>query len=60
MFSIFFEKYAKICRFAPSFNHNSAADYIYSLFLHVIMAQGGLSVADGCRCLTKELDMIAC
>ena len=24
------------------------------------MAQGGLSVADGCRCLTKELDMIAC
>ena len=23
-------------------------------------AQGGLSVADGCRCLTKELDMIAC
>ena len=25
-----------------------------------IMAQGGLSVADGCRCLTKELDMIAC
>ena len=25
-----------------------------------ILAQGGLSVADGCRCLTKELDMIAC
>ena len=25
-----------------------------------IRAQGGLSVADGCRCLTKELDMIAC
>ena len=25
-----------------------------------IPAQGGLSVADGCRCLTKELDMIAC
>ena len=25
-----------------------------------IWAQGGLSVADGCRCLTKELDMIAC
>ena len=25
-----------------------------------IMAQGGLSVAGGCRCLTKELDMIAC
>ena len=25
-----------------------------------LMAQGGLSVADGCRCLTKELDMIAC
>jgi len=25
-----------------------------------IQAQGGLSVADGCRCLTKELDMIAC
>ena len=24
-----------------------------------ISAQGGLSVADGCRCLTKELDMIA-
>ena len=24
------------------------------------VAQGGLSVADGCRCLTKELDMIAC
>ena len=24
------------------------------------LAQGGLSVADGCRCLTKELDMIAC
>ena len=23
-------------------------------------AQGGLSVAGGCRCLTKELDMIAC
>ncbi|WP_262280978.1 hypothetical protein [Hallella absiana] len=27
---------------------------------HSISAQGGLSVADGCRCLTKELDMIAC
>ena len=26
----------------------------------VISAQGGLSVAGGCRCLTKELDMIAC
>ena len=26
----------------------------------VFWAQGGLSVADGCRCLTKELDMIAC
>ena len=25
-----------------------------------ITAQGGLSVAGGCRCLTKELDMIAC
>ena len=25
-----------------------------------ILAQGGLSVAGGCRCLTKELDMIAC
>ena len=25
-----------------------------------LLAQGGLSVADGCRCLTKELDMIAC
>ena len=25
-----------------------------------MLAQGGLSVADGCRCLTKELDMIAC
>ena len=25
-----------------------------------LMAQGGLSVAGGCRCLTKELDMIAC
>ena len=25
-----------------------------------ISAQGGLSVAGGCRCLTKELDMIAC
>ena len=25
-----------------------------------VLAQGGLSVADGCRCLTKELDMIAC
>jgi len=25
-----------------------------------IWAQGGLSVAGGCRCLTKELDMIAC
>ena len=25
-----------------------------------IRAQGGLSVAGGCRCLTKELDMIAC
>ena len=24
------------------------------------LAQGGLSVAGGCRCLTKELDMIAC
>ena len=32
MFSIFFEKYAKICRFALSFNHDSAADWIYSLF----------------------------
>ena len=32
MFSIFFEKYAKICRFSLSFNHDSAADYIYSLF----------------------------
>lgn len=32
MFSIFFEKYAKICRFAPSFNHDSAADYIYIVF----------------------------
>ena len=28
--------------------------------LGVIKAQGGLSVAGGCRCLTKELDMIAC
>ena len=28
--------------------------------IEVNMAQGGLSVADGCRCLTKELDMIAC
>lgn len=28
--------------------------------LRRILAQGGLSVADGCRCLTKELDMIAC
>ena len=37
MFSIFFEKYAKICRIALSFNHDSAADYIYSLFLHVII-----------------------
>ena len=26
----------------------------------ILLAQGGLSVADGCRCLTKELDMIAC
>ena len=25
-----------------------------------ITAQGGLSVAGRCRCLTKELDMIAC
>ena len=32
MFSIFFEKYAKICRFSLSFNHDSAADWIYSLF----------------------------
>ena len=37
MFSIFFEKYAKICRIALSFNHDSAADWIYSLFLHVII-----------------------
>ena len=29
-------------------------------YLKEIAAQGGLSVADGCRCLTKELDMIAC
>lgn len=28
--------------------------------LEIKRAQGGLSVADGCRCLTKELDMIAC
>ena len=32
MFSIYFEKYAKICRFSLSFNHDSAADWIYSLF----------------------------
>ena len=32
MFSIFFEKYAKNCRFSLSFNHDSAADWIYSLF----------------------------
>ena len=25
-----------------------------------LRAQRGLSVAGGCRCLTKELDMIAC
>ena len=30
------------------------------VFHHYIAAQGGLSVAGGCRCLTKELDMIAC
>ena len=28
--------------------------------IKVMEAQGGLSVAGGCRCLTKELDMIAC
>ena len=31
-----------------------------SLKYNEILAQGGLSVAGGCRCLTKELDMIAC
>lgn len=29
-------------------------------FSQPFTAQGGLSVAGGCRCLTKELDMIAC
>ena len=33
--------------------------YTYNEF-KALKAQGGLSVADGCRCLTKELDMIAC
>ena len=32
----------------------------YSVIFWIFLAQGGLSVADGCRCLTKELDMIAC
>ncbi|MBQ9186697.1 MAG: hypothetical protein IJ144_02590 [Prevotella sp.] len=35
-----------------------ADDYV--AFVEKKKAQGGLSVADGCRCLTKELDMIAC
>ena len=33
---------------------------LYDIYNTDIVAQGGLSVADGCRCLTKELDMIAC
>ena len=32
----------------------------YAKYEQELSAQGGLSVADGCRCLTKELDMIAC
>ena len=31
-----------------------------STILDAFAAQGGLSVAGGCRCLAKELDMIAC
>ena len=34
--------------------------YFLAGFRGHIEAQGGLSVAGGCRCLTKELDMIAC
>ena len=34
--------------------------YANSTLFENCRAQGGLSVADGCRCLTKELDMIAC
>ena len=50
---------------------NEMAQIMYSFFVPAnsrafftanggFLAQGGLSVADGCRCLTKELDMIAC
>ena len=34
--------------------------WINRILFYKLRAQGGLSVADGCRCLTKELDMIAC
>ena len=33
---------------------------LYTQCVEINAAQGGLSVAGGCRCLTKELDMIAC
>ena len=43
-----------------SCSNNTSIEYSYDGFGREIQAQGGLSVAGGCRCLTKELDMIAC
>ena len=51
-FSKFKEYYTKNGKFKDHFQN--------SVILLPMTAQGGLSVADGCRCLTKELDMIAC
>ena len=43
----------RFCAKSTQFNGNLAE-------IELNLAQGGLSVAGGCRCLTKELDMIAC
>ena len=45
--------------YPPFVKKNATGTYV-AVKCREKLAQGGLSVADGCRCLTKELDMIAC